>query len=133
MKKIFFIVSLFFIGIFSIASTAQTTASNSLSSNMLTQPKNDYEPGKDNDPEGRKDVGAIIYCVITPEYGVQFDVPIFGITNYEIWDENENLCIASYLEEANFVNKLFSLSEGNYLIKFETVECIYSGIVFINL
>lgn len=48
------------------------------------------------------------------------------ILSYEIWDTDGEICIASYTEESDFINALFSM-EGEYQIHFSTEEYSYIG------
>lgn len=58
------------------------------------------------------------------------DVDAEEIQSYEIWDADGELCIASYTEESDFINALFSL-EGEYQIQFTTEDYTYIGYVTI--
>lgn len=82
-----------------------------------------------NDNEGNRAPSRPIFCTISAE-GIQMDVDAEDIQLYEIWDADGELCIASYTEESDFINALFSL-EGEYQIQFTTEDYTYIGYVTI--
>ena len=90
-------------------------------------PEEGGEPTTDTSPEGNRVPSVSIYCVLTRS-GLEFDVPVFGIISYEIYD-SEGVCIANYSHEYGFISYFFSLPPGEYKIRFVTNSCIYSGYI----
>ena len=131
MKKLIFIFMVFFVG--STPGMSAQTPTNPPNVNTTLQPQ---PPGTTPNPwdkgdKKEKDPSYIIYCVISLEEGIQTDIPLFGVTGYEIWDKDESVCISYFNNERSFVNALFMLASDEYVIKLSTSECVYSGIVFI--
>ena len=80
-----------------------------------------------SDHEGIRIPSRFIVCIISAE-GIQMDVEAEEILSYEIWDADGEVCIASYTEESDFINALFSL-EGEYQIQFTTEDYVYIGYI----
>lgn len=74
---------------------------------------------------GSRIPAGIVVCTISTE-GIQMNVEPGDILSYEIWDTDGEICIASYTEESDFINALFSM-EGEYQIHFSTEEYSYIG------
>lgn len=85
------------------------------------------EPKPETSPKGERDFNDHVYCFITKS-GIEFDVPVFGIISYEIYD-SEGVCIANYSYEYGFISYFFSLPHGEYKIRFVTNDCSYSGFI----
>lgn len=81
-----------------------------------------------NNQKGSR-IPGIVVCKISTE-GIQMGVEPDGILSYEIWDTYGENCVASYTEESDFINALFSM-EGEYQIHFSTEEYSYIGYVTI--
>ena len=82
-----------------------------------------------NNQKGSRIPAGIVVCIISTE-GIQMGVEPDGILSYEIWDTDGEICVASYTEESDFINALFSM-EGEYQIHFSTEEYSYIGYVTI--
>ena len=80
-----------------------------------------------NEQKGIRIPSRFIVCIISAE-GIQMDVEAEEILSYEIWDADGEVCIASYTEESDFINALFSL-EGEYQIQFTTEDYVYIGYI----
>lgn len=78
---------------------------------------------------GSRIPAGIVVCIISTE-GIQMDFEPNDILSYEIWNSDGEICVASYTEEADFINALFSM-EGEYQIHFSTEEYSYIGYVTI--
>lgn len=86
------------------------------------------KPKHDNLQKGSR-IPGIVVCIINTE-GIQMGVEPDGILSYEIWNSDGEICVASYTEESDFINALFSM-EGEYQIHFSTEEYSYIGYVTI--
>ena len=80
------------------------------------------------DKEGLRTPPMSIYCVISQTDGVNIVGLIEEITSYEIWDTASEINFASFSEEAEFLDFLFSLT-GEYKIKFETENYYIIGYI----
>lgn len=83
----------------------------------------------DNRQSGARKPAGLIVCTISAE-GIQMGVETGEIMSYEIWDADGDICVASFTEESDFINVLFSM-EGEYQIHFSTEEYSYFGYVTI--
>lgn len=82
-----------------------------------------------NNQKGSRKPAGLIVCTISAE-GIQMGVETGEIMSYEIWDADGDICVASFTEESDFINVLFSM-EGEYQIHFSTEEYSYFGYVTI--
>ncbi len=64
-------------------------------------------------------------CIFSEE-GIQADIAPEEIMSYELWDQTEEFCIASFTDEASFLQYLFSYP-GEFQIRIETDEYTYVG------
>ena len=73
--------------------------------------------------------GKQIMCTITSENGVSIEgISSADILFFDIYDASGELCFASYNNEEDFVDFLFSL-EGEYVIQFVTTDKTYTGFI----
>ena len=118
-----FLSSIFILLAFCIACPDIVYAGNPAPQTVQLRKKNKQK----SDQEGIRIPSRFIVCIISAE-GIQMDVDVEEIQSYEIWDADGELCIASYTEESDFINALFSL-QGEYQIQFTTEDYTYIGYV----
>lgn len=99
--------------------TSYTVSLHRLPKKSTGHTKDDYKKGTRTPPRP-------IYCVIDSEEGVQTEISPEEILSYELWDQTEEFCIASFTDEASFLQYLFSYP-GEFQIIIETDEYTYVG------
>lgn len=93
----------------------------------VTDNNDDGHP--DSDHDGNRTQVRPIRCTISVDNGIQCDVDFNDIIIiYEIWCEDTDICIASYTDQLQFVQNLFSFP-GNYKIRLVTDDCNYIGYI----
>lgn len=93
------------------------------------QPKQTKEHNQELDQDGQRAPARPIYCNISKDNGVEISVLDCEIISYEIWDLEGNYCIASFSEEAEFVEFVFSMT-SNFTIKIITDDFYLFGNVY---
>lgn len=93
----------------------------------VTLKKTKKERAPDKDPQGVRVPPRDIIAIITVDE-FQSAIDPDDIISYEVWDETEAVCIASFSEDSPFCQFLFNTS-GNYLIKILTEHYIYIGFI----
>jgi hypothetical protein len=79
-------------------------------------------------PVGNRMPGSKIECYINfNTYTIIMDLGT-RIVEYEIYDELEESCIMTFLNETEFTQYL-SLLEGAYVLKFKTDDSVYIGYI----
>lgn len=86
---------------------------------MQKEPKREFDPNMNLDPEGRRSPSMLLYCIISNDKGVSIVGLHEDIISYEIGDPSNGITLASFSEEQNFLDYLFS-QVGDFQIKFET-------------
>lgn len=106
-------------------------AADSVSYTVTMQKEPNYQTGhnKQEEPEGRRIPPKPIYCTISPE-GISVAGLSEDIITYEVWDETLEICLASFNEEQEFLDFLFSQS-GEFQITFVTENYCISGYISI--
>ena len=80
-------------------------------------------------PNRHRMPGKQIMCTIDSENGVSIEgISSADILSFDIYDASGELCFASYNNEDDFVDFLFSL-EGEYVIQFVTTDKTYTGFI----
>lgn len=86
---------------------------------------------KENNPElspiGSRIPARDIIAIISPDE-FQSGIDPNDIISYEIWDESDNTCLASFSEDIHFCQYLFNTPDY-YLIKIFTADYIYVGFI----
>lgn len=80
--------------------------------------------------EGRRLPPRPIYCTISRD-GINIAGLSEEIISYEIWNEASEICFASFIEESEFLDFLFSQS-GDFQLIFVTENYYISGNITIN-
>lgn len=83
------------------------------------------------DDEGRRSSPAPIFCILNHTSGIEVMGLSEDIIGYEIWDVASEIKLASFSEEAEFLDFLF-LQVGNFQIKLETENYFVSGYIKMN-
>lgn len=90
------------------------------------------QPSSGNKTNANRDGNRIpprpIICTISETDGIQIDLCNDDIYAYEVWNETAETCFASYNDETDFVQYLFSVP-GTYQIKLITEEYVYTGCI----
>ena len=88
------------------------------------------EPIENDDKhKGHRMPAHYVPCTISDETGVNISgVETSEINSYNIYDASGEPCFASYNNEEDFVDFLFSL-EGEYVIQFVTPDKTYTGFI----
>lgn len=93
----------------------------------LKKKPNPY-PDPDPDPHVDRKPSMPIPCFLSLENGIQCDFISEEILTYEIWNEDDSFCMASYMDEEDFIYHIFYIP-GDYLIKLVTQDYIYFGYI----
>lgn len=127
MKKPLIILSIIFI-VNTFAIPISVFADDQIETIVLDkQPKEKDPNGRPgNNPDGNRMLPRPILCTISIEYGIECEIAHEDILTYEIWSEDSSICIAEFVDAAEFVSYLFSVP-GSYQIRFLTDDYIYSG------
>ncbi len=88
------------------------------------------DPVHDLDEEGNRKPQRPISCNISEKEGVQCEIPKEYIMAYEVWTAETNILLMSILDEHDFVDYLFSLPEGDYMLKIITEDFDYIGYIY---
>lgn len=96
---------------------------------MQKQSKNPLPTNEEIEHEGRRMRPRPIYCTISPD-GINVAGVSEEIISYEVWDEVSGICVASFFEESDFLNYLFSQS-GEFQLIFVTENHCISGYISI--
>lgn len=100
---------------------------NTLKITLYKQPSPNNGSGKwEEDSEGRRTPSSPILCTISKTCGVSIYGNEYIIISYELWDESNTICIASFSEDTPFCQYLFNVP-GLYIIKILTEDYIYIG------
>lgn len=83
---------------------------------------------QDIDDEGRRTPPIPLCCIISFSTGLSIVGVGEDILNFEIWDPETEACVASFSEESEFIDYLFSQS-GDFQIKIETENYNISGYI----
>lgn len=127
MKKILIIP--FFIAMMLMAiSPAELSAGDDSSSNNVTLHKKKLKnnDGGDNNNSGSHAPARPIFCTISQTGGLYIPDFTDEIIAYEIWNDSNESCIASFSEESAFINYLYS-NPDNYSIQLLTSDYILIG------
>lgn len=92
---------------------------------LIKLPKKSKDHNKDIGKEGQRSPSRPMMCIFSEE-GIQADIAPEEILSYELWDQTEEFCIASFTDEASFLQYLFSYP-GEFQIRIETDEYTYVG------
>lgn len=126
----FLLVTILSIGAFAaLGDNIFSPAQSCLTLQMIKTSSNEEK----KEPEkGQRAPGLLIECTISISQGIQLNssVDVSDILAYEIWDAEGESCIASFCDEAGFINFLFSLS-GEFQIRFTTPD--YNLVGFIQI
>lgn len=125
-KKIVRIAQHFFLFlciIYPFSISADDNATYNIS--MQKETNNTSWPNIQGDPEGRRIPPKPINCTISPD-GIYVSGLSEDIITYEIWNDAAEICIASFTEESEFLEFLFSQS-GEFHISFITENYCISG------
>ena len=89
-------------------------------------------PGEDPEPEEfprHKLPVRPVTCTISSENGVNISgVETSDIISFDVYDQSGELCLASFINDMDFVTFLFSL-EGDYTLRFVTDGKTYIGYI----
>lgn len=88
------------------------------------------ETGKKEEDEGRRIPSRPIICLITPN-GLQSSINGADIISYEVWDEADSTCLATYADEMDFVRFIYTL-HGEYIVRIQTYGHSYIGVLYID-
>ena len=89
--------------------------------------KQKKEHNQELDPEGVRMPSRNIICLISAEE-FRSEIDPDDIISYEIWDEANQICKASFINEKPFCQYLFD-SPDDYCIRISTGDFIYVGFV----
>ena len=96
--------------------------------NMQKLKREEPKKGELNNRDGNRIPPRPIICTISETDGIQIDLCNDDIYAYEVWNETAETCFASYNDETDFVQYLFSVP-GTYQIKLITEEYVYTGCI----
>lgn len=97
--------------------------------NLIKVSQNQDPYPVDYPPLGSRIPPHPIYCNISKDNGVEISTIDCEINSYEVWDIDGNYCIASFSEETEFVEFVFSMT-SNFTIRIITDEFYLFGNVF---
>ena len=95
---------------------------------MQRNSKEQPEHNMDLDEEGRRMPARPVCCTISNTDGVSISGCEDEIITYELWDIDGENCIATSVDEMDFLAVLYSLT-GEYTIKLTTFNYIYIGYI----
>lgn len=72
-----------------------------------------------------------IVCTISENDGVVIGIDKEDITAYEVWTAEGDACLATWTDEATFVEYVFSVTR-DCIIRFVTEEYVYTGYLIIE-
>lgn len=96
--------------------------------NMQKLKREEPKKGELNNRDGNRIPPRPIICTISETDGIQIDLCNDDIYAYEVWNETAETCFASYNDETDFVQYIFSIP-GTYQIKLITEEYVYTGCI----
>lgn len=95
---------------------------------MQKQQHEKLKKGDQTSRNGNRIPSCPIICTISETDGIQIDLCNDDIYAYEVWNETAETCFASYNDETDFVQYIFSIP-GTYQIKLITEEYVYTGYI----
>ncbi len=84
----------------------------------------------EKEDEGRRIPARPITCLITPN-GLQSSIDTADIISYEVWDEDDISCLATYADEMDFVRFIYTL-HGEYIVRIQTHGHSYIGLLYVD-
>lgn len=109
------------------ASSPIECAASSTTRHSVPLKKHKNEHNHELLPEGNRMPPRAIFAIISANE-FQSDIDPNDIISYEIWDESDNTCLASFSEDIHFCQYLFNTPDY-YLIKIFTADYIYVGFI----
>lgn len=109
------------------ASSPIECAASSTTRHSVPLKKHRNENTRILDQEGTRMPPRAIFALISANE-FQSDIDPNDIISYEIWDESDNTCLASFSEDIHFCQYLFNTPDY-YLIKIFTADYIYVGFI----
>ena len=87
------------------------------------------EPTHDLDDEGNRKPQRPMTCVISETEGVQCGIPKEEIEAYEIRTAEDEIILLSTTDESEFIDYLFSMPEGDYMLIIVTEDYNFVGYI----
>lgn len=89
--------------------------------------KQKKEHNQELDPEGVRMPSRNIICLISIDE-FRSDIDPDEILSYEVWDDTNQICKASFINDKPFCQYLFN-SPGDYCIRISTADFVYVGFI----
>lgn len=122
---------LFIILLMSFFPSSITAGNQSTYTTTVYKAKKQSEHNQHLDCEGRRIPSIPLCCIISKTDGINIAGIYEDIINYEVWDAESEVYIASFSEENEFIDFLF-YQTGNLQIKIETENYNFYGYININ-
>lgn len=90
------------------------------------------EHNKNKCPDTKRLPAYPMICTISQSEGICIAGYTNDFTSYEIWDGEGEMCLASFLEESDFIDVLFSMT-GEFQIRFVSEEFLLIGYISTNI
>lgn len=127
MKQIFSFALIIALALLIFASSPIECAAANATRHSVPLKKEKKEHDTELEHEGNRMPPRAVFAIISADE-FQSDINPNDIISYEIWDESDNDCIASFPDDIPFCQYLFT-NPDDYCIKIYTAEYIYVGYI----